>query len=47
MAKSDLIERVWLRISTKNKENLENQALKNKRNKSQELDNILDEYFNK
>jgi len=45
--KSILTERVWLRISTKNKNRLSDQAQKNKRNMSQEMDNILDDYFTK
>jgi hypothetical protein len=47
MAKSELTERVWLRISTNNKEKLNTQAKENKRNLSQEMDNILDQYFTK
>lgn len=43
--KSILTERVWLRISTKNKNRLSVQAEKHKRNMSQEMDNILDDYF--
>lgn len=42
---SNLIERVWLRLSTENKDRLNKQAQKNKRNMSQEADSILDTYF--
>lgn len=43
--KSNLSERVWMRISVKNKKKLDNQAEKNQRNKSQEMNSILDQYF--
>ena len=42
---SNLTERVWLRLSIENKDRLNKQAQKNKRNMSQEADNILDSYF--
>jgi hypothetical protein len=45
--KSILTERIWLRLSPDNRSKLQKQADKNKRYISQELDNILDQYFTK
>lgn len=44
--KSELVKRVRLRLSEVNKDSLGVQSEKNKRNISQELDVILDDYFN-
>lgn len=47
MTKSNLTARVWLRISEKNKEKLQESAKVNGRTLGWETDNIFSQYFKK